>query len=148
MRSARDGFVQRLSAAPGFDGEAVVGRLLSDLALARGVRCVLVIDDLHELSSAEALAQLELLLARLPGELRVVLATRRDPQLGLHRLRLAGELIELRAADLRFSPQEARELLEAAGIELSDAGSGAAARADRRLGRRAAAGRDRARRAS
>ena len=116
----RDGFVQRLGAAPGFDGEAVVGRLLSDLASLEG-RCVLVIDDLHELSSAEALAQLELLLARLPGELRVVLATRRDPQLGLHRLRLAGSLIELRAADLRFSPPEARDLLEAAGIELPDA---------------------------
>ena len=116
----RDGFVQRLGAAPGFDGEAVVGRLLSDLASLEG-RCVLVIDDLHELSSAEALAQLELLLARLPGELRVVLATRRDPQLGLHRLRLAGALIELRAADLRFSPPEARDLLEAAGIELPDA---------------------------
>jgi LuxR family transcriptional regulator, maltose regulon positive regulatory protein len=116
----RDGFVQRLGAAPGFDGEAVVGRLLSDLASLEG-RCGLVIDDLHELSSAEALAQLELLLARLPGELRVVLATRRDPQLGLHRLRLAGALTELRAADLRFSPPEARDLLEAAGIELPDA---------------------------
>jgi LuxR family transcriptional regulator, maltose regulon positive regulatory protein len=47
----RDGLVQRLSAAPGFDGEAVVGRLLSDLALLEG-SCVLVIDDLHELSAA------------------------------------------------------------------------------------------------
>jgi LuxR family transcriptional regulator, maltose regulon positive regulatory protein len=117
----RDGFVQRLGAAPGFDGEAVVGRLLSDLASLEGSR-VLVIDDLHELGSAEALAQLELLLARLPAELRVVLATRRDPQLGLHRLRLAGALVELRASDLRFSPSEARDLLEGAGIELSDAG--------------------------
>ena len=116
----RDGFVQKLGAAPDFDGEAVVARLLSDLSsLDRS--CVLVIDDLHELSSPDALTQLEMLLARLPSELRVVLATRRDPRLGLHRLRVAGELIELRAADLRFSLQEARDLLAAAGIELSDA---------------------------
>ena len=117
----RDAFVQKLSAAPDFDGEAVVGRLLSDLASLEG-SCVLVIDDLHELSSADALAQLKVLLERRPSALRVVLATRRDPRLGLHRLRLAGELVELRAADLRFSPQETRDLLEAAGIPLSDAG--------------------------
>jgi LuxR family transcriptional regulator, maltose regulon positive regulatory protein len=117
----REALVQKLGAAPDFDGVAVVGRLLSDLSSLEGP-CVLVIDDLHELSSADALAQLELLLARRPSALRVVLATRRDPRLGLHRLRLAGELVELRAADLRFSPREARELLEAAGIALSEVG--------------------------
>jgi hypothetical protein len=53
--------------------------------------------------SADALAQLELLLGLLPPALHVVLATRRHPQLGLHRLRLAGELAEVRAADLRFT---------------------------------------------
>jgi hypothetical protein len=44
----------------------------------------------------------------LPTELHVVLATRRDPQLGLHRLRLAGDVTELRASHLRFTPQPAR----------------------------------------
>ena len=44
-----------------------------------------------------------------------MLATRHDLRLGLHRLRLEGELTEIRAADLRFSLAEARELLEAAG---------------------------------
>jgi LuxR family transcriptional regulator, maltose regulon positive regulatory protein len=117
----RDGLVQKLGSAPGFDGEAVVGRLVSDLASLEGT-WVLVIDDLHELSSADALAQLERLLVRRPSQLRIVLATRRDPRLGLHRLRLAGELVELRGADLRFSPQEARELLATAGIALSEAG--------------------------
>ena len=115
------GDVQGLSPAPGFDGDAVVSRLLSDLAtLDQPV--VLVIDDLHELNSAEAIAQLEVLLARLPPALRVVLATRHDPPLGLHRLRLTGDLTEVRAADLRFAPQEARDLLEMDGIVLSDAG--------------------------
>ena len=47
-----------------------------------------------------------------------MLATRHDLRLGLHRLRLEGELTELRAADLRFSLAEARELLAAAGVEL------------------------------
>jgi hypothetical protein len=50
-----------------------------------------------------------------------VLATRRDLRLGLHRLRLAGELAEIRAAELRFTERETRELLDASGIALSDA---------------------------
>ena len=61
-------------------------------------------------------------LARRPGRLRVVLATREDPQLGLHRLRLTGELTELRASDLRFTLAETTALLREAGITLSDAG--------------------------
>ena len=66
-------------------------------------RVWLVIDDLHELGSAEALRQLELLIMRAPPALRFVLATRHDLRLGLHRLRLAGELTEIRTADLRFT---------------------------------------------
>ena len=53
---------------------------------------------------------------RAPAALRFVLATRHDLRLGLHRLRLEGELTEIRTADLRFTPQEARALFEAAGI--------------------------------
>jgi len=49
-----------------------------------------------------------------------VLATRYDVRLGLHRLRLEGELTEIRAGDLRFSPAEARELLTDAGVQLTD----------------------------
>ena len=80
---------------------------------------MLVIDDLHELKSADALRWLELFLARLPAQLRAVLATREDPGLGLHRLRLTGALTEVRGPDLRFSQEETRQLLEAAGIVLS-----------------------------
>ena len=120
LRSAvgRDGLVQELAPTPEFDGEGLVRRLISELeALDEPV--VLVIDDLHELVSPDAQAQLELLLARRPRLLYVVLATRHDPSLGLHRLRLAGELTELRAADLRLSAEEARQLLDASGVELS-----------------------------
>jgi LuxR family transcriptional regulator, maltose regulon positive regulatory protein len=117
--SAGSTLVRPVTAAPDLDGWAITERLLKDLApLADPVW--LVLDDAHELGSEEALAQLELLLMRVPPELRVVLATRHDLRLGLHRLRLEGELTELRAADLRFSLAEARELLAAAGVELGE----------------------------
>ncbi len=77
-----------------------------------------MIDDAHLLDSSEVLPQLELLVLRAPQELRFVLATRHDLTLGLHRLRLEGELTEIRAADLRFSLAEARALLGATGVEL------------------------------
>ena len=79
-----------------------------------------MIDDVHELGPAEALRQLELLMMRAPPELRFVLATRHDVRLGLHRLRLEGELAEIREPDLRFTVAEARELFDAAGVELPD----------------------------
>ncbi len=106
---------------PDFNGRAMVERVLSELAEARG-GITLVIDDLHELNSPEALAQLTRLLVNLPPNAHTVLATRRDPRLRLHQLRLAGELAEIRAADLRFSERETRELLGASGITLSEAG--------------------------
>ena len=83
---------------------------------------VLIVDDLHELRSAEALARLERLLAGLPSAARVVLSSRRDPPIKLHQLRLVDEVAEIRAGDLRFTEGETRELLAAAGIDLSDAG--------------------------
>jgi LuxR family transcriptional regulator, maltose regulon positive regulatory protein len=109
-------------ATPDFNGRAMVDRVLSELADHRG-RLILIIDDLHELISPDALAQLTRLLTNLPGDVHAVLATRRDLPLRLHQLRLAGELAEIRAADLRFSERETRELLEASGITLSDAGA-------------------------
>jgi LuxR family maltose regulon positive regulatory protein len=109
-----------LANGPVLSGELIVERLLSGLRALRQPG-VLVIEDLHELKSAEAQAQLEHFLTRLPAQLRVVLLTRAAMGPGLHRLRLTGALTELRAADLRFSPQETRELLDATGVTLSDA---------------------------
>src|SRR5690242_8889210 len=111
--------VRPLTAAPDLDGWAVVERLLKDLESLPD-RAWLVIDDAHELRSAETLNQLELLLMRAPPELRCVLATRHDMRLGLHRLRLEGELTEIRAADLRFTLDEARALFGGAGVELPE----------------------------
>jgi LuxR family maltose regulon positive regulatory protein len=115
--------VRELTAAPDLDGWAIVERLLKDLA-PLDERVWLVVDDVHELGSGDLLQQLELLVLRAPPELRFVLATRRDRRLGLHRLRLEGELTEIRSADLRFSVAEAQALFQAAGVRLSDAALG------------------------
>jgi LuxR family maltose regulon positive regulatory protein len=118
--AAGSALVRPLTAAPGLDGWAIVERLLKDLVQLHE-RIWLMVDDVHELASAKALRQLELLVMRAPPQLRFVLATRHDLRLGLHRLRLAGELTEIRTGDLRFSVAEARALFEAAGVQLSEA---------------------------
>ena len=120
--SATAGRAEPPAATPDFNAPAMVDRVLSGLADARdGI--TLVLDDLHELHSPEALAQLTRLLTSLPPHVHAILTTRHDVPLRLHQLRLAGELAELRAAELRFSERETRELLDASGIALSAAGA-------------------------
>ena len=114
--------VEPPAATPDFNGQAMVDRVLSELADASdGI--TLVIDDLHELNSPEAFAQLTRLLTSLPPNAHAILTTRRDLRLRLQQLRLTGELAEIRAADLRFTGRETRELLAASGITLSEAGA-------------------------
>jgi LuxR family maltose regulon positive regulatory protein len=110
------------AATPDFNAPAMAGRVLSELADARE-DITLVIDDVHELHSQEALAQLTRLLNSLPPNAHAILTTRRDLRLRLQQLRLTGELAEIRAADLRFTERETRELLDASGITLSEAGA-------------------------
>jgi LuxR family transcriptional regulator, maltose regulon positive regulatory protein len=110
--------VAPLTAAPDLDGWAITERLLTDLAPLAG-RVWLVVDDVHELGP-EVLRQLELLIMRASPGLRFVLAARHDVRLGLHRLRLEGELAEIRTDELRFSLAEAAELFAAARVELDD----------------------------
>lgn len=117
---AGDDPLATLAPAPLDGHEELIRALLDGFGrLARPVR--LVLDDLHHLESASALAGLELLFARAPAELRTFIVSRRDPKLGLHRLRLAGTLTEIRAADLEFTTDEAAELLAGAGLTV-DAG--------------------------
>jgi LuxR family transcriptional regulator, maltose regulon positive regulatory protein len=111
-------------ATAALDGDQVVERVVSAVA-ERVEPVVLIIDDLHELRSADALTQLEHLLAVLPTSARVVLSSRRDPPIRLHQLRLADEIAEIRAGDLRFTEGETGELLATSGISLSDAGAAA-----------------------
>src|SRR3954447_4332763 len=112
------------AATAAFDGDQPVERVLSELA-EQVEPVVLIIDDLHELRSADALAQLADLLAILPRSARVILSSRRDPPIRLHRLRLADEVAEIRAGDLRFTERETAELLAASGISLSHEGAAA-----------------------
>ncbi len=103
------------------DADQLVDRVLSELAEQVG-QIILIIDDLHELRSTAALTQLAHLLAILPSYAHVVLSSRRDPPIRLHQLRLADEVTEIRARDLRFTESETRELLAESGIGLSDGG--------------------------
>jgi LuxR family maltose regulon positive regulatory protein len=103
------------------DVDQVIDSVLSEIA-EHAEPVVLIIDDLHELRSTDALTQLEYFLANLSSTARVVLSSRRDPPIKLHQLRLADALAEIRAGDLRFTEDETRELLAGSTISLSDEG--------------------------
>ncbi len=80
----------------------------------------LVLDDLHELAAGStAMRALAALVRERPPALRLVLATRTDPPLPVARMRLSGELREIRARDLAFSTDEAAALLTASEVALS-----------------------------
>jgi LuxR family maltose regulon positive regulatory protein len=94
---------------------------------------LLVLDDYHLIGAQPVHASLEFLLGHLPPALRLVLASRSDPPMPLARLRAGGQLAELRAAELRFTAEEAAALLrEALGGDLPAAA--VAALADRTEG--------------
>jgi LuxR family maltose regulon positive regulatory protein len=80
----------------------------------------LVLDDVHEISSHEAISALARLLKNKPPGLRLILGCRYDPPLPLPRMILQGAASELRAADLAFNQDEAREMLIGHGIQLPD----------------------------
>jgi LuxR family transcriptional regulator, maltose regulon positive regulatory protein len=80
---------------------------------------VLILDDLYEATGQAVTGQLRFLLRHAPSQLRLVVATRADPPLALHRLRVAGQLGEIREADLAFTLEEAGALLADHGVELS-----------------------------
>jgi LuxR family maltose regulon positive regulatory protein len=83
---------------------------------------VLVLDDYHVIEAQGVDLALAFLLAHLPPQMHLVITTREDPDLPLARLRARGQLTELRAADLRFTPAEAAEFLNAVmGLQLSAA---------------------------
>lgn len=81
---------------------------------------VLIIDDADVLTNREVLRGLDSVIRSPRPALRLVLAVRSDPLLPLHRYRLAGQMRELRAADLAMTPTETQQLLAAHGISLPD----------------------------
>ncbi|MGY1669047.1 LuxR C-terminal-related transcriptional regulator [Geodermatophilus sp. SYSU D00710] len=80
----------------------------------------LFLDDLQEVDNPEVLAGLDAVVRRPPDGLHLVLATRRDPALSLHRWRLSGGLREIRAADLALDADEVRRILGQHGVEVTD----------------------------
>ena len=121
---ARPGIAEQLMALlgppapPSFDG--LVTALINELAQPGTGDVVLILDDYHLIDSAPVHQSVTFLLDHLPAGLHLVIASRADPPLALARLRARGQLAELRAADLRFSSNEAAALLsEAAGLDVS-----------------------------
>ena len=122
-------------ACPGFDGEDILGALRVQLPDVTGVvlpllanelaalpaPVVLVLDDYHVIRERACHEQVEFLLTHLPPQARLVLITRVDPPLPLARLRVAGEMVEIRARELRFAPREAARLVHAVSrIQLNE----------------------------
>ena len=99
--------------------ETVLATLLNELgAVPNDV--VLVLDDYHVVDAPDIQDGMAFLLEHLPPQVHLVIATRADPALPLARLRARGELVEIRAADLRFTPDEAAAYLnEAMGLDLA-----------------------------
>ncbi len=101
--------------------EALLTALINDLA-AIPAPCVLVLDDYHAVEAPAVDQALAFLVAHLPPQLHLIIATREDPQLPLARLRARGQLAELRAADLRFTQAEAAAFLnQGMGLALAPA---------------------------
>jgi LuxR family transcriptional regulator, maltose regulon positive regulatory protein len=102
--------------------QAAVDELLAGMS-AYGKPLVLVLDDVHVLRDDATLGSFEYAVERLPAGARIVATTRSDPPIRLGRLRANGALGELRAADLAFTLDEARELLvvqEGIGLDETD----------------------------
>ncbi|GAA3611341.1 LuxR C-terminal-related transcriptional regulator [Nonomuraea rosea] len=88
---------------------------------AREDRAVLVLDDLHVIDAPDCLRQLEALIDHLPATAQLVLITRAEPALPLAKYRAAGELLELRMADLALSCEDAATLVrQVSGVLLQD----------------------------
>jgi len=102
-RCGDDGFLLRLTA----------------VLAAQDPPVTLILDDLHALSEPAVLKGLEFMLRNAGSGLRLMLASRWDPLLPLHRYRLAGQIAEIRASDLSFSIEEAGLLLAQHGSTLT-----------------------------
>ena len=101
--------------------ESILTTVINDIA-ALAHEVVLVLDDYHVIDVQPIHGALAFLLDHLPPRMNLIVASRSDPPLPLSRLRARGELTELRAADLRFTPDEAAAFLNRVmGLELSAA---------------------------
>src|SRR5450755_386006 len=99
--------------------ETVLAAVLNELSAAPN-DVDLVLDDYHLVDGPDVRTGMAFLLERLPPQVHLVISTRADPLLPLARLRARGELVEVRAADLRFTPDEAAAYLnDVIGLDLA-----------------------------
>jgi LuxR family maltose regulon positive regulatory protein len=100
---------------------SIADELLNALGAADATHGVVVLDDAHRLVDRHVFELLDWVLERLPAKWTIALSSRIDPPLALARLRVRGELIELRQTDLRFSLDEATQLVSRTGQEAAPA---------------------------
>lgn len=106
----------------GADTRQVVLPTLLDEVAAIDYQIALVLDDYHLVENRTVHQQVGFVVERMPQTFRLVIATRSDPALPLARLRARGELLELRAEELRFQAGEVADLLDGVlGLKLTDA---------------------------
>jgi LuxR family maltose regulon positive regulatory protein len=99
--------------------ESILTALLNEITAIQD-NFILVIDDYHLVESKEVDKALTFLIEHQPPQMHLVITTREDPNLPLARLRVRGQLTELRALDLRFTPSEAAEFLnQVMGLNLT-----------------------------
>jgi LuxR family transcriptional regulator, maltose regulon positive regulatory protein len=109
-----------LQSAQSLPIEPTLITLLNDLSTISN-KIILVLDDYHVTDSKVIDEAITYLIEHLPLQMHMVITTREDPQLPLARLRARGQLTELRASDLRFTPVEAADFLAGMSINVSPA---------------------------
>ncbi|HEX5807503.1 MAG TPA: hypothetical protein VFY25_02470, partial [Anaerolineales bacterium] len=105
--------------APRPPTESILTTLVNEITI-RAEKFILILNEYHTIDSKPVDHALTFLLEHLPPQMHLVISTRQDPDLPLARLRVRGQLTELRAAELRFTPVEAAEFLnQVMGLDLS-----------------------------
>ena len=100
-------------------GDAELHRITAALA-ELPVPVDLVLDDFHTITDNVVLSSVDQLIEQHPPPVRLIIATRSDPRLRLHRLRVNGQLTEIRSHDLAFTETEAATVFDNTGLHLDD----------------------------
>ncbi|MGW3953649.1 AAA family ATPase, partial [Streptomyces sp. NPDC004752] len=106
-------------AHPSSVDRALLARLAADLS-GRTEPAIVVVDEFERVPTPDIAAQLEFVLHHAAAGLRLILVTRSEPLLPLHRHRAAGSITEIRGAELTFTPQEGAALLASHGLRLTE----------------------------
>ncbi len=101
---------QLLRASPEIDLQRILPAIINTVA-ACDRNCVLILDDYHLIGAPAIHTAMAFLLEHLPENIHIALGSRSDPPLHLARLRARGQLLEIRAADLRFTEDETAQFL-------------------------------------